>query len=415
MNTLSLLLYNCALSIYFHCAKLISPFHPKAKKWVDGRRTVWNVLEQLPSHPHRIWFHCASLGEYEQALPLIEKIKPDSEILITFFSPSGYEIVKKKNPGALVFYLPEDSKTHAEKFLKITQPQLAVFVRYDLWYYYLTALQKSNTPAILISAVFRENAIFFQWYGSLFKTMLQCFTRIFVQDEDSKIVLAQNGFQNVTTAGDTRIDRVLSLASQGKQFPLIEKFKGEKKLFLIGSLEPKDEAVVFPLLNHPDFAKQFVCVIAPHNIDAHYVAKIQTALNRPSALYSSLTPALAQENNILIIDGIGMLSRLYAYADAAYIGGGFGEGLHNVLEPAVFGVPVCIGPKHKKFIEAVELIKRGGAFVAQDADEFNKRIFHLLSNIDAHVKASDAAKCFIQERKGATEIILRETQHIASR
>ncbi|MDZ4845309.1 MAG: glycosyltransferase N-terminal domain-containing protein [Chitinophagales bacterium] len=426
MKSLSLPLYNFALALYTLGANLIAPFNSKAKKWIDGRKNIWDELQQLPSHPHRIWFHCSSLGEYEQALPMIQALQEkkqsretgnssDSplywrggggEAIITFFSPSGYEIVKKKNPDALVFYLPIDTKENAARFLSIAQPRLAVFVRYDLWYYYLTTLQKENTPSILISAVFREDTIFFQWYGSLFKSMLQCFTHIFVQDEHTKEVLLKNGFQNVTKACDTRIDRVASILNEGKKFPLIETFKGEKKLFLVGSLEPKDEGVVLPLLNHPDFTKQFTCIIAPHNIDKNYVTKIQAALNRKSVLYSSLSPALAKESNILIIDSIGILSRLYKYSDVAYIGGGFGEGLHNVLEPAVWGVPVFFGPKHHKFIEAAELVNRGGAFVVQDADELKTKTFNLLTNKDAHQKAAQAASDFIQENKGATEIIL---------
>src|SRR5688572_4335270 len=216
---------------------------------------------------NRIWFHCSSLGEYEQALPLIEKLKSTSDIFITFFSPSGYEVVQKKNPDALIFYLPLDTAANAKKFLEIVQPQMAVFVRYDLWYYYLIELQNRNIKSILISAVFREEHIFFKWYGSLFRNMLKSFTHIFVQDEHSKKVLVSNGFQNVTKAGDTRIDRVTAILNEGKQFPLIEKFTGDKKLFIVGSLEPKDESIVLPLVNDPAITKQLKFIIAPHHID----------------------------------------------------------------------------------------------------------------------------------------------------
>lgn len=408
MKFISIPLYNFALSLYACGIRIASPFNEKAKKWIYSRASVWNELAQLPSHPNRIWVHCSSLGEYEQALPLIEKLQLNSEILITFFSPSGYEIVKKKNPSALVFYLPVDSKSNAERFLKIVQPKLAVFVRYDLWYYYLSAVQKNNTPSILISAVFREENIFFQWYGSLFKSMLHCFTHIFVQDENSKGVLLKNGFHNVTKAGDTRVDRVAAFVNDGRQFPLIEKFKGEKKLLIVGSLEPKDETVVLPLINDAEFSKHFKCIIAPHHIEKIYVEKIQAALHQKSVCYSSLLPQFAEECDLIIIDSIGMLSCMYAYADVAYIGGGFGEGLHNMLEPAVWGAPVFIGPQHQKFIEAIELVKCGGAFVVRDSDELKNKTFHLFTNNAAHQKAAQAANSFIQERKGATEVILNK-------
>ncbi len=434
MKFLSLLLYNLTLSFYSSIALLISPFNPKAKKWIDGRKNVWNELEKLQPNKNRIWFHCSSLGEYEQALPLINALQEkrssmkmtgsrDSlpfgegrgEAVITFFSPSGYEVVKKKNPDALIFYLPIDTKTNAERFIKIMQPQFAVFVRYDLWYYYLSGLRTRNTPSILISAVFREENIFFQWYGSLFKSMLHYFTHIFVQDEYSKEALLKNGFQNVTKAGDTRVDRVASLLNVGMKFPLVEKFKGNKRLFIVGSLEPKDETVVLPLINDSEFSKHFKCIIAPHHIEKSYVKKIQNALKRKTILYSIASPEIVSESDILIIDSIGILSSLYAYSDIVYIGGGFGEGLHNVLEPAVWSAPVFFGPKHQKFIEAVELVKRGGAFVVNDTNELKTNVFRLLPDADFFKQSSQVTSNFIQENKGATEIILKKIDSFAGR
>ncbi len=400
-------LYDIFLALYQLAVRISSPFNLKAKKWVEGRQHVWDELERLQdSGKKRIWFHCASLGEYEQALPLIEKFQNDSEIIITFFSPSGYEIVKKKDNDARVFYLPHDSKANAEKFLDKIKPSLAVFVRYDLWFYYLKTLRQRNIHSILISAVFRKEDVFFQWHGGFFREMLSCFAHIFVQDDDSRKLLSKHGFTNVTKSGDTRIDRVISIQEQARQFPVVERFKGEKEIFLIGSLEPNDEKVMLPVINDSDIARQFKFIIAPHNVSKDYVGKLAQNINWKVVLNSKTNPDSAVEGDVLIIDSIGMLSSLYRYARIAYIGGGFGEGLHNVLEPAAWGIPVFIGPKHQKFLEAVELTRRGGAFAINDAGELKKKVMNLLANQKALEKAGDLASSFINEENGGTQIIL---------
>jgi len=407
LSAFSIFLHNVFIRLYYAAARILALFDSKARKWVKGRKTVWEELQKLPVSDSRVWFHCASLGEYEQALPLIEKLRAKSSVLVTFYSPSGYEVVKKKNPEAQLFYLPLDTKSNARKFMDIAQPSLAIFVRYDLWYYYLNELKQRSIRSFLISAVYHHDAVFFRWYGTFFRGMLQCFTHIFVQDENSKTVLNENGFQNVTKAGDTRIDRVAAIAQNAPQFPLIEKFKGDRKLFIIGSLEPKDEPVALPLIHHPAFKGQFRFIIAPHDTGKKSVERLTSLIKNKTSPYSACKAETIAENEVVLIDSIGMLSRLYAFADIAYIGGGFGEGLHNVLEPAVWGVPVLFGPKHRKFIEAVELLQTGGAFCVNNAEEAIEKTAQLCSCNELLKKAGSKAEEYIRDRKGATEIILR--------
>lgn len=402
---MSRFLYDIFLSLYFFTARIISPFNPKAKKWVQGRKHVWEYLEKLDGSKQCIWFHCSSLGEYEQALPLIEKLQKKDEIIITFFSPSGYEVVKKKNPEWKVFYLPHDSKSNAARFIEHANPRLAVFIRYDLWYYYLKGLRQHSIQAILISAVFRREDVFFRWYGGLFREMLKCFNHIFVQDDGSSEILSKHGFANATNAGDTRIDRVAAIRETAKTFPLIEKFKAGKKTFIIGSLEPKDEKIILPLINDSEVLNHFRFIIAPHNVSKKNVNKLKDKLSGKTVLFSEAISESSNDCNVLIIDAIGMLSSLYRYADIVYIGGGFGEGLHNILEPAAWGKPVFFGPTHKKFPEARAMINRGGAYVVNDLRELKQRAL-LFLNEQLLEGAGRSSQEFINDNKGGTEIIL---------
>jgi len=402
--------YDLFLALYSLIARALSPFSVKAKKWVEGRKYIWDSLKRLPADKKRIWFHCASLGEYEQALPLIEKLQKDAEILLTFFSPSGYEIVKKKNPGALVFYLPHDSKSSAKRFLDAVQPALAVFVRYDLWYYYLCGLKERDIPSILISAVFGKNDIFFRWYGGLFRQMLGCFTHLFVQDEPSRKVLKENGVGSVTVAGNTRVDRVIAIREQARQFPVIERFKDSRRIFIFGSLEPNDEPVALPIANDAFMREHFNILIAPHLVSGEYILRLKTKISGKVALYSEAESQDNPESEVLIIDSIGMLSTLYRYADLAYIGGGFGEGLHNVLEPAVWGVPIFFGPRIHKFPEAVELAERKGAFKVRNAKDFKRRIQWMIADHSFLAASQNACSRYIREKQGGTEKIFRWLQ-----
>ena len=402
---MSRLFYDIFLALYSVTARLIAPFDPKAKKWAEGRKRVWDELGELKTATKkRAWFHCASLGEYEQALPLIEKVSVAHEIIITFFSPSGYEVAKRKNPGALIFYLPHDSKSNARKFIDVIQPELAVFMRYDLWYYYLTALRQRQIQTILVGAVFNKQQVFFQWYGGLFREMLRCFTHLFVLNDESKELLKKIGIVRVTKAGDPRIDRVVAIRQASKSFPLIERFKGSKKLFIIGSLEPKDEKIVLPVIDDPVLAENFKFIIAPHDIAAKNVKRLATIIKRKTILYSEAESNLTQ-GDVLMIDSIGMLSSIYRYAEIAYIGGGFGEGLHNILEPAAWGVPLLFGPKYQKFLEAGELAESGGAVVIKNPGELKTEAKRWLSDKEFYETAKTAVSEFIHKKKGGTIVI----------
>lgn len=402
---MSRLLYDIFLAVYFLSANISARFNPKARKWVDGRAMVWHELKRIRGSEKRIWFHCASLGEYEQALPLIEKLQGSAEIVITFFSPSGYEAVRNRNSNALILYLPHDSRANAKRFLDVIQPVLAVFVRYDLWFCFLKELHQRHVPAVLISAVFRDHDVFFQWYGGLFRDMLRCFSRIFVQDEVSQNVLAGHGFTNATKAGDTRIDRVAAIQRRARPIPKVERFKGQKRVFIAGSLEPKDESVVLPLTADTALLKRLKFIIVPHHVGREYVRNLMRKIKGKAAIYSGATPEDLVQSDVLLVDTIGMLPSLYRYADLAYVGGGFGEGLHNVLEPAVWGVPVLIGPRHQKFPEAAELIRRQGAFITKSSHELRTQAEKLLSDHTLLEHARNATARFIGEYQGGTETI----------
>ncbi|MEO6705923.1 MAG: glycosyltransferase N-terminal domain-containing protein, partial [Ginsengibacter sp.] len=362
-----ILLYQLFLILYRAGIYFVSFWNPKAKLWITGRRNVFEKLQQaLPSSLHRktIWMHCASLGEFEQGRPVLQKIKeeaPEATIVITFFSPSGYEIVKNNKEFKNVFYLPMDSFFHAKKWIRILRPDLVLWVKYEYWHYYLQEIKRKNIPLLMVSGVYRSNQIFFRWYGGFYKKMLQCFTHFFVQNEDSKEQLQKiiTG-EKITVSGDTRCDRVIDIAENFTEVPGIKEFCGDKKVIVAGSTWEDDEAQWTHFVKqHPEIK----FIIAPHEIDEENLADIKEGFPG-SVFYSELREkkVLGETSNCLIIDNIGMLSRLYHYATITYVGGGFGDnGLHNILEAAVYGKPVLFGPDYEKNFEAQELIDCSGA------------------------------------------------------
>ncbi|BDS13137.1 3-deoxy-D-manno-octulosonic acid transferase [Aureispira anguillae] len=382
----------------------------KAKNWVNGRKDIFKRLKQTfekNRHPV-IWIHCASLGEFEQGRPLIERLNtqfPSHKILLTFFSPSGYLVQKDYNKVDWVFYLPADSPKHAAQFISIVQPQQAIFVKYEFWYYYLMQLQAQQIPTYLISAIFRPNQPFFRWYGTLFRQMIGCFQHIFVQNEASLLLLKQIGYQRGVIAGDTRLDRVLAIKKQAKTFPILDAFCQKQYTLVCGSTWPADEAVL------ADFFQQFsACklVIAPHQIDNKHLQQIEELFQFTNCLrYSQQATAdeLAQAS-VLIIDNIGMLSSIYAYADLAYIGGGFGLGIHNILEAAVFEIPVLFGSNYQKFQEAKDLIEAGVAFEISHAKDMLYRV-QQLQQTAARAKIQQQVQQYINQHSGATQVILK--------
>jgi 3-deoxy-D-manno-octulosonic-acid transferase len=378
MNTI---LYNLFLLFYGFAIRIASLFKEKASHWLNGRKNIWQRLEaSLPKNEERIWFHCSSVGEFEQARPLIEAIKlrsPDKKIFLTFFSPSGYEMRKNYEHADYVFYLPLDGKRTAKKFVDLVNPCLAVFVKYEFWYYYLTALKQKEVSTILISAAFRSSQPFFKWYGGFHKKMLHCFTHLFVHDEASAILLNGIGFkENVSVAGDTRYDRVMEIAQQAKSFPIIESFKGENKLLVAGSTWSGDEKILKEVL--PTLPFNWKLVMAPHELNETHLQQMKNLFSEEAVFYSQFNDE-SKDKRALIVDNMGMLSSIYRYGEIAYVGGGFLKGgIHNTLEPAVFGLPVLFGPVYKKFVEAVELVENDFGFPIQNAEDCKKVLKKLI-------------------------------------
>ena len=376
---------------------------------MNGRKNIFDRLRaELQSQDSKIiWFHCSSLGEFEQGRPVIEKLKsqnPSLKFLLTFFSPSGYEIRKDYKSVDWVFYLPLDSKKNAKAFFDIVNPELAVFVKYDYWYYYLNECKRRKTPLLLVSGIFRQDQPFFKWYGNLHRNMLNCFTHFFVQDKESLQLLQSININNATVAGDTRFDRVSEIAENFTPIEKIEKFCSGLPVLVAGSTWPKDEKLIKDATaNFPDLK----VIIAPHEIHKEHIDQLKTIF-QDSILYSHLKAHSSQPitSNHLIIDNIGILSRLYHYATITYIGGGFNKGIHNTLEPAVYGKPVLFGPNYKKFKEAIGLIETGGGVCVNSNTELTSQLKKLLTNKNILESSSNNSFDFVKQNKGATEKIL---------
>ncbi len=404
-----LLLYNLFLLLYVTAIKAYGLFNTKARKWVTGRQNWQRQLQALKPNEKRIWIHCSSLGEFEQGRPLIEQIKkqyPLYKIVLTFFSSSGYDACKGYKGADYIYYLPMDGSSNAKKFIAAIQPSLALFVKYEFWYYYLDQLKKKNIPALLVSAAFREEQSFFKWYGGLFRRMLGCFTYIFVQDWKSKNLLQKIGLtENIIVAGDTRYDRVSAIAENLKVIPAIEKFKGDTDVLVAGSTWPGDEELLFECL--PCLPESWKLIIAPHEIDEAHLKNIQERFGTMCCRYSNLQHDDANYlKKVLIIDNIGMLSSLYSYGNLAYVGGGFQKGgIHNILEPAVFGLPIVFGPVYEKFVEAVKLVSMQYAFPVNDVDECAKVINKFVLDIPYRHQVHKELRSFMQQNIGATRII----------
>ncbi len=406
-------LYNLFLFIYPKVAWLIRNQNAKAKLWLDGRKNIFEKLEAAFANNTSkiIWIHCSSLGEFEQGRPVIESFKQQYaqfKILITFFSPSGYEAKKNDAVADWIFYLPMDSSIHAKKFFDIVQPKIIFFIKYEYWFYYLTEAKKRNIPLLLVSGIFRKEQVFFKWYGNFYKNMLHCFTHFFVQTKISVELLQNIGFEkNISICGDTRFDRVITIANQFTSIPLIEQFIANNKVIVAGSTWTEDDEELNHYANtHPEIK----FIIAPHDVDEERINECKK-LYKNAILFSRLSTQPSTTANVLIIDNIGMLSNLYKYATICYIGGGFGEdGVHNVLEAAVYNKPVIFGPEYDKYIEAVELINEGGAYSIENSLEL-EAIFNLLfTNEEQYHTTAKKAGDFIIANAGATQKIIAYIQ-----
>ncbi len=401
-------IYNIGIAAYRNGVRLAATRSRKAKLMLRGQRRTFRTLRRrLDPAGGYIWFHASSLGEFEQGRPLIEMIKreqPGARILLTFFSPSGYEVRKNFSQVDTVVYLPFDLPGNVKKFLDIVKPTLAIFIKYEFWGNYLQALKRRGVPTYIISAIFRPGQIFFRPWGGMFRKMLKCFDTLFVQNEQSRDLLAKIGIDNVIIAGDTRFDRVADVRAAAKEFPLIAKFtEGSKFTLVLGSSWPPDEDIVIPYFNQ--HRGEVKLIIAPHEFDRHRLHVMLSKIARPVRLYSEATPQNIKGIDCLIIDSFGLLSSLYRYGDAAYIGGGFGAGIHNINEAAVYGIPVVFGPKHHKFQEASDLIACDGAMSIGNADEFAASMDALLENKAVRARSGKAAGDYIQSHLGGTRLI----------
>lgn len=405
-----LFLYNLVISIAALFLKIIALFSPKIKLFVDGRKKVFSILEEKISPSDKtIWFHSASLGEYEQGLPVIEKIKekyPLHKIIVTFFSPSGYEVRKNNTVADVTVYLPLDSKNNAKKFLELTHPEMVFFIKYEFWLNYLKELEKNKTPTYLISGIFRDNQMFFKWYGGFYRKALKAFTYFFVQNESSKEKIESIGFKNVTVSGDTRFDRVSAILERDNKLDYIEIFKNNQSTIVIGSSWPKDEILISEYINQTSENIKFI--IAPHNIKAEQIANLKSQITKPTVLFSEKENKNLADYNVFIIDTIGLLTKIYSYGTIAYVGGGFGNpGIHNILEPATFGIPIVIGPNYSNFAEAIQLVTLGGCMVISNSKELKQKFDHLITDENLLKEKGQICKKYIQDNKGATNRIMK--------
>lgn len=404
-------LYKTAIFLYFLIARIISPFNKKAHFFVKGRKT-WrkNLAVKVDKNERYIWFHCASLGEFEQGRPVIEEIKkqfPKYKIILTFFSPSGYEIRKNYNLVDIVAYLPIDTKKNARDFILLINPEKVFFVKYEFWYFYISELNKRKIPLFIISAIFRRNQQFFKntpW-GKLYRKILFHFEHIFIQDEISAQFLKSIGITNYTISGDTRFDRVATIAQNSVNIPVFEKFRENAPILIAGSTWKPDEELLTEYINNSKYTK---FIIAPHEVSETNVNRLLQMLKIPTVRFSHIEMAEIDKFRVILIDSIGLLSSVYRYGNVAYIGGGFGVGIHNILEAATFGLPVIFGTNYSKYKEAVDLISRGGAFTITNFDQLKTIAETLLYDDKANKKASEICSQYIKENVGSTKLIIEK-------
>ena len=402
------ILYEIVLGIYNIGVRIASLFNEKAAFWVRGRKGIWTRLKkELEEKSNVVWFHCASLGEFEQGRPVIEEYKrknPGVYVLLTFFSPSGFEVRKNYEGADSVFYLPLDFRKNAVRFINIVKPRLVVFVKYEFWLNYLQQLWLKEIPVFLISANFRRNLWFFKWYGKSFRKIFSFYTHLYVQNNSSVSILSEFGISNVSLAGDTRFDRVYQIAENRKNIPVVETFKDQKTLIVAGSTWSQDEEILCKYINQSEDKLKWI--LAPHEINLAHIDKIISLIHKPFFKYSEASKSDVVNASVMIVDNIGMLSFLYAYGEIAYIGGGFGVGIHNILEPASFGVPVVFGPNYHKFQEAVDLVREGGAFTIRSYEDLMNSLDTFFNSPETLMKSGELSGSYVKKNQGATTMIV---------
>ena len=415
------MLYNFAIYFYLLGVAIASLFNEKVRKMWRGERAAFDVLKQkVDPEAKYVWFHAASLGEFEQGRPIMERLRsehPEYKILLTFFSPSGYEVRKNYEGADIICYLPLDTPINAIRFLRLVRPVMAFFIKYEFWYNYLHILKYRKVPTYSVSSIFRPEQVFFKWYAKKYAGVLRCITHFFVQNEQSRELLEKIGITEVTISGDTRFDRVLQIKEQSKRLPLVEAFKNKKqtveeaykqeyKVFVAGSSWPPDEDIFIRFFNeHPEWK----LIIAPHVIGDDHLQQIMSKLNRKTVRYTEATPETAAEAQCMIIDCFGLLSSIYHYGEVAYVGGGFGVGIHNVLEAAVWNVPVFFGPNNKRFQEAQQLLASGGAVEITDYNSFDSAMTRFMNDEKWLKECGSKAGEYVKSKAGATDIVLKES------
>lgn len=398
--------------MYALVVRIISPFHRKARKMILGHKETYRILrQQIDPNDSYIWFHAASLGEFEQGRPIMEAIRKkhaEYKILLTFFSPSGYDVRKDYKGADIVCYLPFDKKRNVKRFLKLVQPRMVVFIKYEFWYNFVNQLCKKDIPVYMVSAIFRPTQMFFKWYGKPMRRILNCYKCICVQDESSKKILEGIHVTNVKVCGDTRFDRVIDIKKQAKQLPLAEAFAAKaatenEKIMVAGSTWPKDEDLLFQYFN---ITADLKLIIAPHEIDEAHLKYIESTLRRPYIRYSQAIQENVCDYDCLIIDSFGLLSSLYRYGQIAYVGGGFGVGIHNILEAAVYSIPVVFGTNFKKFREAQQLIECGGAYSVSDYQSLRSLLDEFIQYQDTLKVAGSNAGKYVESNTGVVDKVL---------
>lgn len=409
-------MYAIAIYLYMLCVNVAALFgNKKARLLVRGHRQTWRTLrDKVAPGESYVWFHAASLGEFEQGRPLMERLRreqPRRRILLTFFSPSGYEVRKDYPVADIICYLPFDTRRNARRFLSLVRIEQAFLIKYEFWRNYIETLHAANVPIYSVSSIFREGQIFFRPYGRSYARVLKDVTRFFVQNEASRHLLARLGVERVDVVGDTRFARVVQIRDEAKPLPLVEAFEQGHKVLVAGSTWPPDEDLLIHYFNRHT---ELRLVLAPHVVSEEHVAQLLSKLKRPALRYTRATAEAAREADCLIIDCYRLLASVYRYATVAYVGGGFGVGIHNVPEAAVYGVPVIIGPNNRKFREARALLQRGACFEVTDQDSFDAVLDRLLIDTDALAHAGDAARAYIEENAGAADKIYDATLRPAS-
>ena len=402
-------IYNIIVLLASQSLKIFALFSSKLKLFVTGRKTVFSTLEsEIQTNDKTIWFHAASLGEYEQGLPVMEAVKqyyPNHKIVLTFFSPSGFEVRKNNSIADVTVYLPLDTLSNAKQFVQLVHPEKVFFIKYEYWPNYLNELKKQEIKTYLISGILREKQAFFKWYGGFYRNALKTFDYFFVQNEGSKTLLKSIGFTNVKVSGDTRFDRVVAILDRDNSLDFIEQFTNTTTTIVIGSSWPKDEELLINYINNSSDSVKFI--IAPHNIKADQLVQLKSSIHKKTILFSEKEHVDVSNFGVFILDTVGILTKIYSYADIAYVGGGFGNpGVHNILEPATFGIPVVIGPNYSHFSEATALVNLGGCMSIQNQTQLNEAFDLLLQNEDERLEKGHICSTFVQMNKGATQTVM---------